>query len=300
MHINKGLVYALSAYVWWGLVPIFWKQLSHVDSIEIVMHRMVWACVLVTALVVLMGQRRELMALFSQPKILWRLFLASSVISINWGVFIWAVNTGHMVETSMGYFINPLISVAFGVLVFSECLRKGQMFALAIAASAVVYLIVAYGELPWISLVLASTFALYSLAKKTISVPATHGMSVETLFFFVPALVYLSIIQAQGDGSFFDGPSNWWMLILGGLFTLIPLVLFAAAAKRVSMTVLGMSQYIGPTLQLIIGVFLYNEPFGSERAIAFGLIWVALFIYTFDQLKYQRQAKREQSAGIAR
>ena len=294
MKNNIGLMYAFSAYIWWGIVPIFWKQLDHVDSIEIVMHRMIWSCVLVTCLVVIMGQWRELKALFSQPKVLFRLFIASSLVSANWGVFIWAVNSGHLIETSMGYFINPLISVAFGVVVFSERLRKGQILALSIAACGVVYLIVVYGRLPWISLTLAITFALYSIAKKSVSVPATHGMVVETLFFLIPALVYVGFIEFQGSGQFFNGGTDWWMLILGGLFTLVPAVLFAAAAKRVSMTVLGMSQYIGPTLQLIIGVFLYHEPFGSERMIAFGLIWFALLIYTLDQLKFQQLKRRSQ------
>jgi len=292
MNNNTGLIYAVSAYVWWGIIPIFWKQLDHVGSTEIVMHRMVWSCVLVTGLVIAMGQWRQFKTLFSQPKVLLRLFVASSLVTANWGVFIWAVNSGHLVETSMGYFINPLISVALGVIIFSERLRKGQIIALAIAASGVVYLVVVHGAVPWISLTLAISFALYSLAKKTINVPATHGMAIETMFFFVPALAYLLVIEVQGSGQFFVGPSNWWMLILGGLFTLIPLVLFAAAAKRVSMTVLGMSQYIGPTLQLVTGVFLYQEPFGSERAIAFGLIWLALFIYTLDQLNHHRISKR--------
>ena len=291
MKNNLGLIYALSAYIWWGIIPIFWKQLDHLGNTEIVMHRMVWSCVLVTALVVVMGQWRQFKTIFAQPKVLLRLFIASSLVSANWAVFIWAVNSGHLVETSMGYFINPLISVALGVAVFSERLRRGQVLALAIAATGVLYLIIAHGTFPWISFALAITFALYSLTKKTISVPATHGMAIETLFFFAPALAYLCVIEFQGTGQFFHGPTNWWMLIIGGLFTLIPLVLFAAAAKKVSMTVLGMSQYIGPTLQLLSGVFLYHEPFGSERAIAFGLIWFALGIYSVDQIRFQRANK---------
>lgn len=292
MKSNIGLIYAVSAYVWWGIIPIFWKQLDHINSAEIVMHRMVWSCVLVTGLVILMGQWREFKVLFSQPKILLRLCIASSLISANWGVFIWAVNSGHLIETSMGYFINPLITVAFGVLIFSERLRKGQVLALLVAASGFVYLILAYGAFPWISFALAISFALYSIAKKSVSVPATHGMAIETLFFFVPGVLYIGFIEIEGTGQFFAGSTNWWMLILGGLFTLVPLVLFAAAAKRVSMTALGMSQYIGPTLQLITGVFLYKEPFGSERMIAFGLIWLALLIYTLDQLRFKQQKRR--------
>jgi len=199
MTINRGLIYAISAYTWWGIVPIFWKQLDHVGSIEIVLHRMVWACVLVMALIIIMGEWRELKQLFSQPKVMLRLFMASTVISINWAVYIWAVNNDYIVETSMGYFINPLISVALGVVVFSERLRRGQILALGIAACAVLYLVFSYGAFPWISFVIAISFALYSLLKKSLGVPATHGMAIETLCFFVPALIYISFIEVQGQ-----------------------------------------------------------------------------------------------------
>jgi len=293
MKNNLGLIYALAAYTCWGIIPVFWKQLNHVDSIEIVMHRMVWSCALVTALIIASRQWREFVALFSQTAVLLKLFIASALVSLNWAVFIWAVNTGHLVETSLGYFMNPLISVALGVVMFGEALRSGQIIALAIATSGVVYLVVSHGSFPWISLVLAITFSLYSAVKKSISVPATHGMAIETTVFFIPALIYLSYIEFQGTGQFFSSPSNAWMLVLAGLFTLIPLVLFAAAAKRISMTALGMTQYIGPTLQLLIGVLLYREPFGAQKVIAFGLIWLALGVYSVDQLNYQREARRQ-------
>ena len=177
MKNNIGLIYAVSAYVWWGIIPIFWKQIDHIDSVEIVMHRMVWSCLLVTALIIIMGQWREFKTLFSHPKVLFKLFVASSLVTANWGVFIWAVNSGHLIETSMGYFINPLISVVLGVALFSERLRKGQILALLIATSGVVYLVLSYGAFPWISFVLAITFALYSAVKKSVSMTATHGMA---------------------------------------------------------------------------------------------------------------------------
>ena len=298
MKNNLGFIYALAAYTWWGFIPIFWKQLDHLGSAEIVMHRMVWSCGLVFALIVIMREWGEFKRLFSQPTVLLRLFIASALVSINWGVFIWAVNNGHMVETSLGYFINPLISVLFGVLFFAESLRKGQIFALSIAFIGVLYLVIAFGSFPWISLTLAITFALYSVAKKSISVPATHGMAIETLFFVLPALGYLIYIESNGTGQFLDTNFNTGMLILGGLFTLVPLLLFAAAAKKVTMTVLGMTQYIGPSLQLLIGVFVYNEPFGSQRMIAFGLIWLALAVYSVDQIFYQKKVRRARKTQI--
>ena len=299
MKNNLGLIYAFSAYIWWGFIPVFWKQLDHISSAEIVMHRMVWSCVIVLVMIMFMRQWREFSALFSQPKVMLRLLIASALMTINWGVFIWAVNSGYLVETSMGYFINPLINVLFGVLFFAERLRKGQMFALSIAFVGVLYLVLTFGAFPWISFTLAITFALYSVTKKSITVPAAHGMGLETLFFIVPAIAYLIYIEANGSGQFTASAFNASMLVLGGLFTLIPLLLFAAAAKKVTMTVLGMTQYIGPSLQLLIGVFIYNEPFGSERMIAFGLIWLALAVYSADQIRHRRRSRKIKKEIIA-
>ena len=289
MKNNLGLFYAIAAYSCWGILPVFWKQLEHIDSVEIVMHRMLWSCVLVTLLIVICRQWRDFVVLFSKPALLLRLFLASVLISINWAVFIWAVNSGHLVETSLGYFMNPLINVGLGVVLFGEVLRRNQLIALLIAAMGVLYLVVSYGSLPWISLILAVSFSLYSAAKKTISLPATHGMAIETMFFLVPASAYLFYLESQASGHFFEGSYNSWLLIFGGLFTLIPLLFFAAAAKRISMTALGMTQYIGPTLQLLIAVLIYNEPFGSQKMIAFGFIWLALVVYTLDQIKHRQR-----------
>lgn len=291
MKNNHGLLYALIAYTWWGVIPIFWKQLGHVDSVEIVMHRMVWSCVFVTLLIVVSSQWLQFKPLFSQPKLLIKLFIASTLVTINWGVFIWAVNAGRLIETSLGYFMNPLINVALGVVFFDESLRRGQLAALLIAAIGVAYLFTSFGAFPWISFALAITFSLYSAVKKSVSVPATHGMAVEGMFFFIPAVVYLFYIQVNGQGQFFSRTFDSSMLVIGGLFTLVPLVLFAAAAKRISMTALGMTQYIGPTLQLLCGVVLYGEAFGTQKMIAFGFIWLALGVYSVDQLRHQRYAR---------
>ena len=287
MKHNVGFVYAFAAYAWWGVITIFWKQLDHIDSIEIVMHRMIWSCVLVTLLIVLSRQWKDFRLLFSQPPVMLRLFIAAVLISTNWAVFIWAVNADQLVEASLGYFMNPLISVAIGVILFGEGLRRGQVMALIIAVAGVVYMFLTHGSFPWVSLVLAISFSLYSAVKKSIKVAATHGMGIETLFLFIPALIYLAFIEQRGSGQFFVSNANALMLILGGLFTLIPLLLFAAAAKRVSMTALGMTQYVGPTIQLLIGVLLYSEPFGAHKMIAFGLIWLALGVYSIDQFKQQ-------------
>jgi len=289
MKNNLGTIYAISAYTCWGLLPIFWKQLEHVGAIEIVMHRMFWSFLLVIGLVVLMRQWRELIALFRLPAVMFRMFIASLLMAVNWAIFVWAVNVDRIVETSMGYFMNPLITVLCGVLFFSERLRSRQLVAIVVAFVGVVMMVVTHGELPWVSLSLAITFSLYSVIKKTVSMPATHGMAIETAFMFLPATFYLATLSWQQQGVFGAHAQTDFMLILAGLFTLIPLVLFAAAAKQVSLTALGMSQYLSPFLQLVIAVLIYKEPFGADRMLAFGLIWIALAIYTLDQVKHRRR-----------
>ncbi|MBT8115007.1 MAG: EamA family transporter RarD [Arenicella sp.] len=288
---NLGLAYALAAYFIWGFAPILWKSIDQIPSVEIVAHRMVWSCVLALLVILLSRMRVEFLALMRNPQLIFRLFIASVLISLNWGIYIWGVNSGNIVETAMGYFINPLINVLFGVMFFNEKLRPPQMLAIAIAAAGVVYLLIIYGELPLIALSLAITFACYGAVKKTIQVPAIQGMAVETTLMFLPALIYVLYLGAQGQGNFGNSGYFSGMLILGGAITLIPLLFFAAAAKKISLTALGMTQYLGPTLQLIIGVWIYNEPFGSQQQISFGLIWLALFIYSIDQLQNRRRIR---------
>jgi chloramphenicol-sensitive protein RarD len=285
----------------WGVVPIFWRELEHVESSEIVAHRMVWSFLFAVLLVVVIGQWRQFKELLKEGRILLRLLVASILISINWGIYIWAVNHGLIVETAMGYFINPLINVLFGLLFFGEKLRRNQVFAVGLAVVGVGYLILFHATVPYIALILAVTFASYGAVKKAILVPATHGMAVETGLLLVPACVYLFYLESSGSGQFGADLNTDLLLILGGIVTLAPLVLFAMAAQRISMTALGMTQYIGPTLQLIIGVWMFNEPFGSERQIAFGFIWAGLLVYSIDQL-YSRRRRRliASSAGVVR
>jgi len=209
-------------------------------------------------------------------------------------MFIWAVTNEHMVQISMGYFINPLISVMLGVLLFGDKLRRGQLIPLSMMLVGVLYLVLKQGELPWVALFLAFTFAFYSAIKKTVTLPAIQGMAIETGVFFLPALAYLSLIGFQGQGAFGSEVKISVLLSMAGFFTIVPLLLFAAAAKRSSMTVLGMTQYIGPSLQLLIGVFIYNETFGQTQLVAFCLIWFALILFSLDQIKHQK-VKRKSS-----
>lgn len=289
MKDRFGILYAIGAYACWGFFPLFWKQIDHVGAIEIIMHRMVWSCLLMVGLIAAMRQWREFIDYLRQPELLVRLFVASLLMSINWGVFVWAVNVDRVVEASLGYFINPLLSVLLAVLFFSEKLRKIQGLAVLIATVGVATLVVAYGQLPIVSLSLAGTFALYGVIKKTVSVPATHGMAIETLFMFVPAALYLWYLSSVDQAHFGRDLRTDGMLVLSGFLTLIPLTLFALAAKKISLTALGMSQYLAPFLQLSIGVFIYQEPFGSDRMLAFGLVWLALSIFSIDQLGHRRK-----------
>ncbi len=296
---NVGILYAIGAYACWGLFPIFWKQLDHIPILEIVMQRMVWSYLLIIGLIVVMGQFRPFISYLKQPQLLARLFIASLLMSLNWAVFIWAVNDGQVVESSLGYFINPLFSVLLGVVFFSERLRAVQSLAVFIAFIGVASLVINHGKLPMVSLALAITFSLYGVIKKTVSVPATHGMAIETLFMFVPAVGYVFYLSNTGQSHWGQSTNTDVLFILSGLFTLIPLVLFALAAKKISLTALGMTQYLAPFSQLAIGVFIYHEPFGSERMLAFSLVWCALFIYSVDQIIHQRKKSRHARAASA-
>ena len=292
MKQHHGLIYAICAYTFWGVVPIFWKQLDHIGSFEIIAHRMVWSFLIVIALIVLLAQWKSFVSIFSQKRVLLRSGFAACFIVSNWFMFIWAVTNEHLVQISMGYFINPLISVMLGVLLFGDRFRRGQLIPLGIMLIAVLYLVIMQGQLPWVALFLAFTFASYSAVKKTIELSAVQGMAIETGVFLVPALAYLLYIGGQGQGSFGVEFNISVILSLAGFFTIVPLLLFAAAAKRSTMTLLGMTQYIGPSLQLLIGVFVYKESFGQTQLIAFCLIWFALVIYSLDQLKFQKQQSK--------
>lgn len=292
MKNNIGILAAIGAYTCWGIFPLFWKHLDHVNAIEITLHRMVWSSLFIVGLIVVIRQWREFVDYLRRPALLGRLFIAALLLSVNWWVFVWAVNNDKVVEASLGYFINPLLSVMLAVVFFSERLRWIQAIAVLIAAAGVATLVAVHGQLPVVSLMLAGTFSLYSVIKKTIAVPATHGMAIETLFMCGPATVYLVMLSGQDQGYFGRDLATDGLLIVSGLLTLIPLTFFALAAKKISLTALGMSQYIAPFIQLLIGVFIYQEPFGSDRLIAFSLVWLALLIFSLDQLRQQRKHRR--------
>ena len=288
---NSGIVHTLIASVIWEMAPIYWNFLANIDSFEIVAHRMLWSMVFAVITIILMRQWQDFLALVKQWRLLPRLFIASALISINWGIYIWAVTRGHVVEASMGYFMNPLVSVLFGIIIFKESLRRLQWLAVTFAAIGVAYLMIKHDQVPYIALILAVTFSSYSAVKKSITAPAVQGMAVETGLLALPAMFFLFYLGSQNQLNFGQELSTDLLLVFGGAYTLIPLLLFASAAKKTSLTILGMVQYLGPTLQLLNGILIFNEPFGSERQVAFAFIWLGLVVFSIDQLRLRRSSK---------
>lgn len=281
--MNLGLVYAALAYTAWGLLPIFFKQLASVSAFEVVMHRTVWSLVF---LLMVLAYRRHwtwLGAVLRSPRLLGAFTLSALLLAVNWCTYIWAVQNAHVLDASLGYFILPLVSVALGYSFLNERPRSGQWVALAVAAAGVVWLTLQAGRVPWVALVLAGTFGFYGLLRKIGALGALEGLTLETLVLSPMAVGALAYWASQGQGAFLHadrGVLAW--LLLAGPLTAVPLLLFAGAARRVSMATMGILQYISPTLQLLVGVWLYGEPFEGPRVLGFGLIWGALVLYSLE------------------
>jgi len=284
---TAGIAYALGAFVLWGLAPLYFKELSHVAALEFLGFRMVWSFIF---LIVLLFFRRSLKILiqeigqtFANKKLLFMLFLSAVLISSNWLVFIWAVANNHVMETSLGYFINPLVNVALGMLVLGERLSRVKLMAVGIATFGVIYLIVAQGIFPWVALYLAGSFALYGLIRKKVVIGAILGLWVEMLVLLPFAVGYLSFLNfSETSGRVSHDDYTLFMLILSGAVTTIPLVFFASAARRLPFSLLGLLQYIAPTMTLLMAVFLWGEQFTTAHMVAFSCIWGALAIYSAD------------------
>jgi len=277
--MNKGILYGIGAYILWGFFPIYWKLLHNISALQLIGHRIVWSFILLIAVILITGQWTEFRATFSVRVV--RIYLiASLLIGVNWLVYIWAVNAGHILETSLGYFINPLLSVLLGLIVMREKLRRAQWIPILIAFTGVVYLTITFGRLPWIALGLAVTFGFYGLTKKLAPLSSLQGLTLETGILLIPALVYLGIVEVNGTGAFLHTGIRADLLMIGaGLVTTIPLLMFASAAKRMPLTMLGVLQYLAPTIQFLIGVFIYKEDFDTTRLIGFSLVWLALIIF---------------------
>lgn len=288
---REGTIFGVAAYGLWGLFPLVFHQLRHVGATEVLMHRIVWSFVVVVA-VLLVRRDREWLAVLAQPnQQRRRLVLAAALVSINWLVYVWAVAQGRVVEAALGYYINPLLTVALGVLVLHEGLSRAQIVALSLAGAAVALLTVAYGQIPWISLVLAASFAGYGFLKKSVEVGALTSLAVETTALLPFAVLGLSITALRGDLAFLHGAGTQDLLLLSlGAVTAVPLLLFAASAQRVPLVLLGLLQYLTPTFQLLVGVLVLGEGLPRDRLIGFALVWMALVVLTADALKTRAQA----------
>ena len=283
--MKRGVWYAVAAYLLWGIFPIYIKLLQAVPATEILAHRMVWSLVVVAALLTLQRHWKWLRKLAADPKVILRFVATATVVSLNWGVYIWAINSNRVVDASLGYFINPLVNVLLGAMLLGERLRPVQWVAVAIAAIGVAWLTVQAGTLPWIGLVLAVSFGTYGLLRKTATLGALEGLALETALLFPLAFSYLLWLAYNHQNTFVDAPASIRVLLaLAGPVTAVPLLLFAAGARRIPLSLLGLLQYIGPTLQLLLGVLLYHEPFVAAKAAGYALIWGALALYTSEML----------------
>ncbi|WP_103760404.1 EamA family transporter RarD [Streptomyces sp. SM10] len=291
---RAGLLYGIGAYGMWGLVPLFWPLLEPSGAVEILAHRMVWSLGVVGIALLFLRRWAWIGELIRQPRRLALITVAATVISVNWGLYIWSVNNGHVVEASLGYFINPLVTIAMGVLLLGERLRPVQWTAVATGFAAVLVLAIGYGQPPWISLVLAFSFATYGLVKKKVNMGGLESLAAETAVLFVPALGFLVWLGASGDASFLSGGAGHGALLAAtGLVTAIPLVCFGAAAIRVPLSVLGLLQYLAPVFQFALGILYFHEEMPPERWAGFGLVWVALTLLTWDALRTARRTRAE-------
>jgi chloramphenicol-sensitive protein RarD len=292
-----GLISAAIAFLIWGLLPIFLKQLTEVPVLQVIAHRLVWGYVVAMIWLALRGEVAAIWRALADPQIRWRLCASAALISTNWFVYVWGVANDRVIETSLGYFINPLLNVMLGVLVLSERLNRSQWSAVALAAVGVSYLTWSAGHLPWLALMLASSFGLYGLVRKTVAVEGLIGFGAETLILLPLAAGYLIWCEINGTGAFGHIRTTIdALLLLGGPLTAVPLVLFAVGARRLPYSTVGLLQYIGPTLQLLLGVMVYHEPFDRAKLTGFAIIWTGLAVYGIDSLWRSRKVASEPAA----
>jgi chloramphenicol-sensitive protein RarD len=289
-----------SAYVLWGLVPLFWPLLAPATALEALAHRFLWSLLFVAIALTITSRWAHFRALWSDPRRVAFLGFASVVIAVNWGGFIWGVTHGHVIETSLGYFINPLVTVMLGVFVLGEAMSTWQWVAVAVGTVAVAILTLDYGRLPWIALLLAGSFATYGFLKKQANLGAVEALGVETLFLSPVALAYLVALEMNGSGTFgHAGLPNALLLAATGIVTAVPLLLFGGAAVRLSLTSLGLLQYLGPALQFVFGLTVFGETMTGPRWAGFLLVWLALVIFTADGIARRRRALRTAAEAVA-
>ncbi len=283
---GRGFLFALSAYLLWGVQPFYMKAVAHIPSAEVVAHRILWSIPIAAILLVLLGRTGDIKTALKTPRTLAMAALTAALITVNWGIYVWAIAAGRALETALGYYINPLFSVFLGAVLLGERLNRAQMAAIVLAIAAVLILTWETGGLPWVSIALALSWGFYALFKKTLPIGPAQGFFLEVLLLSVPALAYVLMLEWGGQGHFGDtGPADFWLLVGCGLVTAVPLILYANGAKLMKLSTIGIMQYIAPTMIFFIAIFVFHEPFSSERAVAFGLIWAALGIYSWSMVR---------------
>lgn len=298
---EKGTIYALSAYTLWGLLPIYWLLVDQVPAVEILSHRIIWSFFFMTVLLIVEKKASiisvAMMHFIRNPKQLLFLILASLLISVNWLTYIWAVTNGHVVESSMGYYINPLVSILLGIIFLKERLNRWQMMAILLAACGVIVQTIGFGHFPWIALALALSFGFYALTKKMIVMDAALELTFETLCMLPAAFIYLLPLQLNGSAAFANGSWIQTVLLIGaGVVTAVPLLLFAEGAQRISLTMIGFLQYVSPTLTLLIGLFIFHESFSMVQFFSFAFIWAALIVFSLGSLPLSKRRRLPYSA----
>ncbi len=292
-HMNTGILYATFAFFCWGLFPLYFHAIGEVPAMEILAHRMLWSLLFLGLVLTVRQQWKWLPRVLRQPRVLGSFIASAVLLTANWFVYIWSVNNGHVIDASLGYFINPLVNVLLGLLVLKEKLRRAQWIAIGVAACGVAWLTWSAGQLPWIALILGITFGGYGLLRKTAALAALEGLSLETMLLFPLALVYVLWLTLHGQNTFINSPndSTRWLLAAAGPITAIPLVMFAAGARKIPMSVLGLLQYLSPSMQALLGVWVFHETFPQARLIGFVIIWSALLLYVAEGLWVSRRAK---------
>lgn len=292
VRAKQGVFFALAAYTCWGIAPIYFKLIKQVPAFEILAHRIIWAFCLVLVLILALKRMDRIMPIIRSPKLMLRLSLATMLLGTNWFIFIWAINNDHLLDASLGYYINPLLNVAIGIAVFGERMRRLQLIAIALAVVGVAIQVVTFGAIPWVALTLATSFAIYGAIRKRLPVDSISGLWLETTL-LVPVMLGYLVFFADSEAS--NMLTNDWslnaLLVAAGLVTTVPLLCFTAAAQRIRYSTLGFFQYIAPSLMFLLAVLVYGEPLNSSKLVTFAIIWSALALYTIDSI-LQRQRNR--------
>ena len=295
--MNRGYLYALTSYILWGFFPIFWKQLHALPAGEVILHRIIWSWVFLLLIGLFRRRWAWLRQLYRQPRRSLMLAIAAVLLGLNWLTYVWGVNHGFVVQASLGYFISPLLNVLLGVLLLGDNLRRLQWWAVGLAGTGVLYLIIGVGEMPWVALGLASSFSLYGFYKKKMHLDAVSGLTAEMTILILPALILAGLLMSRGQAHFATNTTTMLLLMSGGVVTAVPLLLYAAALQTVPLSVVGVMQYLAPLLQFFVGIIIYREPFSRGRLIGFTIIWVAVALFIFDTLRTHQDRSARARAG---